>query len=242
MKWIRDATGRFPERPFYDNDELDLECQGVVEAFLTATRGEVRYPITTNDLTILVEREASDMDIYGDPTDLGGGVEGMTEFFIDRKPRVRILRDLSEQAWRENRLRTTLTHELGHVKFHARLVKFSQQLSLFASQEPPLSLTCHRDAMITADIVDWMEWQAGYASGAFLMPIGPTRLVVCKFLEQIDRYGPLSVGTAEAADLIRRMQRRFRVSDAAARVRLLQLGHLTEYDPGNPLFAGQREP
>ena len=237
MKWIRDATGRFPERPFYDNDELDLECQGVVDAFLTATRGEVCYPITTNDLTILVERETSDVDLYGDPTDLGNEVEGMTEFFIDQKPRVRILRYLSEQTWRENRLRTTLTHELGHVKFHARLVKFSQQLSLFAPQGPPLSLTCHRDAMVTADVVDWMEWQAGYASGAFLMPIGPTRLLVGAFLEQIDRIGPLQVNTPMAADLIGRIQRSFGVSEAAARVRLLQLGHLSEHDPGTPLFS-----
>ncbi len=48
-------------------------------------------------------------------------MEGVTDFCPGEKPTVRIAHQLSEEPRRENRLRTTLTHEYGHVKFHAFL-------------------------------------------------------------------------------------------------------------------------
>ena len=44
-----------------------------------------------------------------------GEVEGVTEFQVGKKPRVLINRQLSEGRNMENRLRTTLAHEYGHV-------------------------------------------------------------------------------------------------------------------------------
>ena len=48
-------------------------------------------------------------------------MEGLTEFRLGQKPSVKISALLAEDEGRKNRLRTTLTHEYGHVHFHAYL-------------------------------------------------------------------------------------------------------------------------
>jgi hypothetical protein len=78
--------------------------------FLEELYGELVLPIPTDALTKLIERYAADLDLYADLSAEGRDVEGVTDFYLDEKPRVRIARGLSEQEWRENRLRTTLTH------------------------------------------------------------------------------------------------------------------------------------
>jgi hypothetical protein len=54
-------------------------------------------------------------------SEYGGDVEGVTEFRPNRKPGVRIVRKLAYDERRENRYRTTLTHEYGHEHFHGYL-------------------------------------------------------------------------------------------------------------------------
>src|SRR5437868_4325122 len=112
MKWVKDKTGRFGERPHYDPAELDAECERLVKDFLLARYGKIEFPIKTDDLTLIVESLAEDLDLYADLTAEEGEVEGVTEFFPSKKPRVKISKHLSESAL-ENRLRTTLTHEIG---------------------------------------------------------------------------------------------------------------------------------
>ena len=111
---IRDTTGRFALRPHYDVAELDRECEKIVTDFLTKRYREVSYPISTDDLTALIEKETEDLDHYADLSHYGAGVEGITIFQRSGKPKVQIAAFLSEGN-RENRLRTTLTHEYGHV-------------------------------------------------------------------------------------------------------------------------------
>ena len=114
MRYVRDQTGRFGERPHYEPDELDVMFEDVVIGFLKGQHGKVEFPITTNDLTVLIEQDTDDLDPYADLSGYGETVEGVTEFLPGRKPRVRIARDLAEAGYRENRYRTTLTHKYGH--------------------------------------------------------------------------------------------------------------------------------
>ena len=146
MKWIRDNTGRFSQRPFYEAHELDFECETLVTTFLQNKCGKVSYPLSTEDLTILIEQNTSDLDLYADLKQEGDEVEGMTLFLRKNKPRVLIDQRLSNQPNRENRLRTTLSHELGHVKFHSFLVS-DQQLSLFNTDDAALRIVCKRDTI-----------------------------------------------------------------------------------------------
>ena len=84
--------------------------------------------MSTEDLTILIESETSDLDQYADLTSEGDDVEGVTFFFSDRKPIVKIAEELAATGFREHRLRTTLAHELvGHrlcIDGQSRLWRF----------------------------------------------------------------------------------------------------------------------
>lgn len=227
MKWYPDPTGRFPQRPYYEGEELDRECEGIVAAFLRREHGTVAYPITTNDLTILIEREAASLDLYADLSAEGEGVEGMTEFFRRDKPAVHIAAELSEPG-REHRLRTTLTHELGHVKFHRFLWTFEAPQPARGSSAAAASPRCHRETVIGAQQTDWLEWQAGYASGALLMPLSVLRRTVRAARKAAGVFGDVATGSLGGQQIIRTVQAGYEVSGDAARVRLLQLGLLTE--------------
>lgn len=226
MRWIPDRSGRFPQRPYYEQEELDYICENIITAFLLERYGEIKYPICTNDLTILLEQHTSDLDMYADLVDVGYEVEGVTDFVPGRKPSVRISGAL-QASHLENRLRSTLTHELGHVKLHDALW-LHNQMSLFEAEQQDHSPRCKRETIISAQQVDWLEWQAGYTSGAFLMPITALTQVVRSLFAQTSVIGPLHADSQLGQQLIQLVQNKFQVSSAAARVRLSQLRHLSD--------------
>ena len=226
MKWVRDASKKFPERPYYDMDELDFECEGQVTSFLQAKHGVANFPISTDDLTVLVEGEVADLDLGVDLSNEGENVEGLTDFLPDSKPRVRISDKLMLPSM-YNRLRTTLTHELGHVKFHSFLWAFGQQPLLAITMQNHCP-RCKRGTILNANKVDWMEWQAGYASGAYLMPITHLKHVVQGVLHSAKWEGPVSVASTLAGELVSQVTDAFQVSADAARVRLIKCEFLTE--------------
>jgi Zn-dependent peptidase ImmA (M78 family) len=121
MKWVSDTTGRFEWRPYYDQAELDHECEQIVSDFLRSKNSVIRFPISTDDLSVLVEQSTSDLDLYADLSPEGEDIEGVTDFFPHQKPAVKIAQELSLESARYNRLRTTLAHEYGHVRFHSFL-------------------------------------------------------------------------------------------------------------------------
>src|SRR6266536_3811685 len=116
MKWVPDKTGRFQQCPHYLPEELDTECEQLIASFLQKRYGKVEFPIKTEDLTVFIEEKA-DLDSFADLSGEEGDVEGMTEFLPRKRPTVGIAGSLN-QPYLENRLRTTLTHEYGHVHYH----------------------------------------------------------------------------------------------------------------------------
>lgn len=234
---VADKTGRFRERPHYEASELDSECEGIMSKFLASLHGQATYPVSTEDLTKLIDQSTSDFDRYADLSDLDGDVEGVTDFFSDKKPVVRISKTLSEDARRENRLRTTLTHEYGHVKLHAYLFAMEQPLARLHGLDTERSSSCKRDSMLEAPSADWMEWQAGYMCGALLMPASELRRVIAAFLIETDLFPPVQPGSPEGVRMRERIVKAFQVSDDAARVRLSRLGYFTAAgSPGRSLF------
>jgi Zn-dependent peptidase ImmA (M78 family) len=234
VKWVRDTSGRLPERPHYLPAELEGECEALVARFLRARHGAVRYPLSTDDLAVLLESEVDDLDLYADFSAAGAGVEGVTEFSRRGRPVVRISAQLSESASRAHRLRTTLAHELGHVRLHA-----------FLWREGGLEgVRCHRDTIARPRLGDWLEWQAGYACGAFLVPKTALDAVVREFAgagRDSDQPAPLFFRTAAARALARRVQCAFDISAQAAQVRLAQAGFVTrEVPPALSASAGVR--
>jgi len=227
MRYVRDQTGRFTERPHYEPKELDLLFERIVVDFLRSRHGKIEFPITTADLTVLIERDTEDLDAFANLDSYGRGVEGVTEFRPGRKPTVRISQTLGESDVRENRLRTTLTHEYGHVHLHGHLFAMNALgPSLFDSRNKPGVIACKRDTMISATRTDWMEWQAGYACGAILMPASHARSAIENYRAQTGLYGPVPASTPQGQNMIELLVERFQVSQDAARVRLSVLGFL----------------
>ena len=242
MKWVTDPSGCFKQRPYYDREELDFECERMVSRFLERKYGVCCFPISTDDLTVMIEEETSDLDLYADLSGLGEDVEGLTDFFPDRKPVVKISANISLDERREHRLRTTLAHEYGHVKFHTFLWdlnrwenpestvictgKYSRLYRKFNRALPEINPRCKSNRIIDAPFEDWMEWQASYACGAFLMPLTPLKKLADELLKRFsDRYW-LPADTDEAMELTGIIAESFNVSAAAARVRLSKLGFL----------------
>lgn len=235
MKWIKDMTGRFPERPYYEEGEMDFECERIVNEFLRKKYSKAEFPISTSDITILIERDASDLDQYTDFSAEDGDVQGATDFFKDKKPAVSISEQLSNASQMENRLRTTLTHEYGHVKFHGFLYKRlfqARSFNSFSIKGP----RCKRSSILNASKTDWLEWQAGYASGALLMPITRLKEITHASLREWGLFNSVSTTSDESQKLIERIATTFSVSIEAARVRLSQLGYLSAASQTIPLF------
>lgn len=221
MKRLIDNTGRFPFRPFYDEVELDAECEHLVSEFLISRHGFVQFPMSTDDLQVMIERDVADLDFGTDLSVYGSGIEGITELFPNQKPRVQIDSELVNNPIYVNRLRTTLTHEYAHVKYHDPLVKLivksRAQRAKFASFEPIL---CHRGSIAGAQQTDWLEWQAGYCSGAMLMP----KTHVLKIAGDIGKSSslkfPFSHSSPAATRTVNAVMEMFIVSQRAAEVRL----------------------
>ncbi len=223
MKWVQDRTGRFARRPHYLPAELDDECEQLVVEYLKSRHGSVKYPVTTDDLTVL----------YADLSEEEGEVEGVTDFIPSQRPKVRISRRLTEDIRMTNRLRTTLTHELGHVHFHSFLFDAERSGDLFSTHVAPQSNKCTRATILQAVQTDWIEWQAGHACGAFLMPATALAATIREFLHlrqlNVARFG---LNSAEGQALIQMVCSAYEVSRDAARVRLQQRGNLVASDLG----------
>ena len=106
------------------------------------------------------------------------------------------------------------------------------------SQQPHCAkIICKRDTMIQASQTDWMEWQAGYISGALLMPKSAVIRTCAPYNESHSLYGPAPLQCAHGPALVSCIVEAFRVSEEAARVRLLKLGMVTWSEPTPSLFS-----
>lgn len=235
MRYVKDMTGRFAMRPHYEPAELDKECERILAGFFS---GRIPTPIDTDSLASLIERDTSDFDPGADLSGYGPDVEGVTEFLPNRKPKVRIVAELAYDEVRQNRYRTTLTHEYGHVHFHAYLFATEPRGGDLFSSAPAKAgeQVCKRDGILNARKTDWMEWQAGYVCGALLMPVTALRRVVAGYQEQQKLFGPVADRTEHASRLIETIRSEFQVSADAARIRLIQLAHIQPHAQAKSLF------
>jgi Zn-dependent peptidase ImmA (M78 family) len=225
MIWKPDYTGRFPQRPHWEIDELEGRCEEIMVPFLEKRYGQAPVRVPTDALTVLIERDAEELDLHADliADNDNEEIHGVTWFFPGAKPTVQINRKLRREFRRANRYRTTLAHEYGHILLHAWLYdRFRRELQ---SREP---LRCYSRTVQTSidRQTDWIEWQAGYICGALLMPKWRVDLLARAFGEERGVRVPLKADSIDAQALTKRVTDLFDVSRDAARVRLLKLGHL----------------
>lgn len=222
MRWIADTTGRFGRRPFYSNEDMESECEGVVSAFLIEARGKVVYPLSTDDLTLILERYA-DLNLYAELSGEGEDVHGVTSFASGRRPAVRIDERLSSDDRRENRLRTTLAHEFGHVRLHNILFQEEVRGVPLFGEVRSGEQKCRREGIANPSATDWLEFQAGYVSTALL---APKRRVLEVLTRTNPSRTPLVTGQPAMQQATRAVAEAFEISLEAARVRLKTVGAL----------------
>jgi hypothetical protein len=227
MKWVWDKTNRFRMRPHYSTDELDTQCESVLFTYLQKKYGSIDFPVRTDDLLCLLERDTQSLDLHADFAKENGQLGGLTEFLRGRKPVVRIAAKLTETPGLEYRLRAMLAHAYGHVRFHDFLFQTEDAscLSLFEDfpYARPQINRCHQDSILPLNDGDWMEWQAGFVCGALLMPIGPLITHVRRFRHARDLdHAALSDHSLDGNALIREVAEKFQTSWEVARLRLLQ--------------------
>ena len=218
MKLIPDRTGRFPERPHYDIDELEEQCERIITNFLEQRYGQIVIPVPTDALRVLIEGEAAKL-LHADLSHEGEEVHGITEFFPGCKPRVSIARELSSQPWRVHRERTTLAHEYGHVHWHTPLYDPLPAGRTAQVRARPAA------AAYRSERLDGVAGRIRLGRAADAPEPGQTtgrgfRAGACS-------ETPAQGGSVDGQILIGRVSELFDVSREAAEVRLLQIGHLT---------------
>jgi Zn-dependent peptidase ImmA (M78 family) len=229
LRYTKDTTGRFDQRPHFDPEEIENLCQKAFSDYIGETIGSVQYPITTDILTKFIESLTEDYDSFANMAEhgLADGVEGFTQYTLNSKPSVYINKRLSDHHYLEPRLRTTLSHEAGHVILHGPLFRQDSQCRLLRSTEEwekPSPTTIAQRAVSR----DWMEWQANYAMGALLMPRDAVKELTVWYEQRYGFEPPFDLRIGHAQDLIKFTKKKFFVSDDAATIRLKHLFYLIE--------------
>ena len=79
-----------------------------ITGLLRQRYGFDRIPVSTEAITVLIERDAAELDVATDLSEEVYDGFGVTLFYVGRRPTVKIARELWQQRSRNNRLRMTL--------------------------------------------------------------------------------------------------------------------------------------
>ncbi len=221
MREYRDPLGRPIRRLYLKTDVLDKRCEGIMREFMNRRSGGYRLPIPTDELIRLLEERADKVDTYAD---LPEGIHGQTSLFYDRRPVVKIVESIYK-THSDHRVRTTAGHEFGHVWLHGPL--WREAGARRAAGAGPV-WNCYRDNIINAPKNDWTEWQAGWVSGAVLMPASALRTWSVEYARKFGVHPPFPAKSPAGSGLINFVVERCDVSIIAAIVRLCKLRLLVE--------------
>ena len=218
----RTAPRRQPRPVYYTREQLDELCEKIITNFCMERYGQELTPVPTEALLQLLEEHALKVDQLAELPD---GINGVTEYYWDHKPIVKIDARLTQQHWRETRRRTTICHECGHAIQHAPLWR---ALGPERPGDGPVaqSCRCEYDDHSLSQWDVWMEWQAGYMSGSFLMPKNKVCRLAQRLAEAKRWRVPLPAGSPPTIYLAEHVVIAFHVSSEAAAVRLKQLGFI----------------
>jgi hypothetical protein len=96
MKLLRASLGRPIPRLYFKVEEWTSSASRSSGNSWIAIRTAFRLPVPTDDIIRMIEKEADDLDMY---TDLPEELDGYTDFFSDRKPRVLTAKRFSDPRY-----------------------------------------------------------------------------------------------------------------------------------------------
>ena len=94
----RTSRRRQPRPVYFTREQLDELCERIIVGFCMERYGQELNPVPTEALVQLLEEHAHDVDQLAE---LPEGVNGVTEYYWDRKPVVKIDARLTQQHWRK---------------------------------------------------------------------------------------------------------------------------------------------
>lgn len=198
----------------------DIQKPWLPEAFIHRQADDLRLrhfpegeiPI---DVLLLVE----DLGIDFVPIDSLERETGAAGCIAMNEEEIWIDQDVLMNLHRENYLRFTIAHELGHHILHGDLIAYlRQQAGGSVHRWNELMVEYQRD-----DLASRYEWQADEFAGRFLVPPQPLALALQPYLETLRQNDvKASVFTVEqiAAYLAPRLNGRFQVSQKVMQIRI----------------------
>lgn len=167
--------------------------------------------------------------------DLDSRVLGLTEFFLDARPRISVNRDLTDAVDDDDtppgilgRWRATLAHEASHVVMHRVLFEVdADQESLFRVESTGAQrlMRCEKkNVLFRGGGSDWREVQANMGMAALLMPERFFRIMAANVVAALGIAADnVIVGSSAAAAVAVGLAPRCQVSKQAAEIRLESL-------------------
>jgi hypothetical protein len=223
MKTIKDKTGQFRNRTYYEAREIEDICTQELQALDL-------YPDSPQPIPIdrFIEKKFNVTHSY---ENLPSGILGYTKFAGSKVEQIIVAKSLDEAAnlVADRKISTTLAHEAGHGLLHMDLFKASQSgPSLFGDEDKKPQILCRE--VTGLEVTDrkhydgkWWEYQANMAIGALLLP----RKLVFKSLEplsvSVGMWGIRDLEQTKRAEAIILLSEIFEVNPVVARLRLQEL-------------------
>ena len=235
MKIIKDKTGTYPRRLWFEDGEIEGIAEGHRQGCVQLV-GKLETPALPVDKFIeiylpqILGTKVS-LDPYADlQRKEGEKVLGATYFFDDHLE-VKIDRSVTEEAEKTDqwgRYNATGTHEAGHCTLHTTLFKRdSNQQVLFRPAETK-KIACLQRTIEGFYTGEWWEYQANQFMANLLMPKQP---FLAHFEMERNTYGirdnrELVKNDHRFNAVVGYLARIFQVSKQAVKIRLWELGQI----------------
>lgn len=237
MKIIRDKTGTFPRRLWFEDGEIE-GIAGKHREGCIALAGEAdRLALPVDKFTEIYLPAALKKEIVLDPyADLakteGPGVLGATYFYDDHLA-VKVDRRVTEEAEGINqwgRYNATVIHEAGHCLLHPVIFQEDPNQQVLFHSTPTKKISCLKRTIEGCYTGEWWEFQANKMMANLLMPREP---FLAHFEMERNAYGIKDNGELAKSEGILKsvvgyLASTFRVSKQAARIRLHELRQISD--------------
>jgi hypothetical protein len=232
VKLIKDKTGRFHRRLWFEDGEIELLSAKHLEEYLRTNKKATNEDQTVDEFIEIYLPKAVKKNIVFDPyADLvrseGSDVLGATYFCKDCVE-VKIERTLTIEAERLDqwgRYNATVIHEAGHCIIHSVLFESDPRQQVLFSGAGPKKITCLQRNIEGYRTGEWWEFQANQFMANFLMP---KEFFLNTFFIERNAYG-----IRDNKDLVKDehlfkavvgyLSRVFHVSKQAVKIRLYEL-------------------
>jgi hypothetical protein len=220
MKTISTRNGRFPERPHFENSEIDRIC-------VSELKKVGLYPNSPEPIRIdrFIEKRFGVTPEYKSVPD---GVLGYTAFNSNGVAEIVISAALDDgsNVIAERRVRTTMAHEAGHGLLHAHLfVLGAKPANMFDAD------SYYDNRILCRGVAGegqksrgydgrWWEYQANRAIGGLLCPCRLTQEVLKPYLIPCGELGLANIDPQSREAAVRALADVFNVNPVVVRIRI----------------------